>query len=108
MTQENECKSSEWRPSAYVLRAYAKDMDKDTRLIDGDIAPYLRKTADYIEIQAVHATHTISKDDLEKGAKAFHVAGGFRADWQDIRPWARELYRSGLKAALAALGIAVR
>lgn len=47
----------QWKPMPEVLRGYAKDMDTNTRLIDGDIAPYLRKVADWIE-----APRTISAD----------------------------------------------
>lgn len=50
-TQDDCHKKNEFKPSPYVLRSYAKDMDKDTRLIDGDIAPYLRKVAAWIEQQ---------------------------------------------------------
>lgn len=40
---------SKFTPSPYVLRRYAQDMETNTRLIDGDIAPYLRKVAEWIE-----------------------------------------------------------
>lgn len=67
-TQDDCRKKNEFKPSPYVLRSYAKDMDKDTRLIDGDIAPYLRKVAAWIEQQNA-SRPSAAGDELERIAK---------------------------------------
>lgn len=38
-----------FKPRPDVLRAYAKDIERYGQPMDSDLAPYLRKTAEYLE-----------------------------------------------------------
>jgi hypothetical protein len=57
--------------------------------------------------ESARAPRTISAEELELAAQSFHKSGEFAAKWDDIKPWSKELYRVGLKSALATLGITV-
>lgn len=71
-------------PSAYVLRRYAQDMETNTRLIDGDIAPYLRKVAKWIEVAKVAdqaGERTSVADMLANALKEIEVISRSDATW---------------------------
>lgn len=61
-----------FKPSANVLRSYAQDIDRHGEPMDSDLAPYLRKTADYLE-----CSPNLTEDRMAPGP----VAEAFKQLW---------------------------